>query len=217
MEESLNDIEKLVAGELNEHERHDLLEKIKLDSDLKDTYLAEQATQAAIELIISEDTKSFLNDVADKAGEKTSPHTRLLFITSIAASLLFIVASIVTINISHSDNSLAEAYNMQTIAVRSAQSQEDVDFNAALKAFHIKDYDDAKTKLAAFDGGETIMSDHIEWLYVLIALEEHGSRSPDFKTLLKVVVNDENHEFHWQAIKLEKELKMFWRRFVVEK
>ena len=217
MEESLSSIEKLVAGELNEQERHDLLEKIKVNPDLEDLYLAEQAAQSAIELKISEDTMSFLEGIQDDSIAKKSRHTSLLFLSSIAASLLFIVASLVTINISHSDNALAEAYNLQTIAVRSAQSQEDIDFNAALKAFHIKDYADAKSKLAILDGGETILSDHIEWLYVLMAFEEHGSKSIDFNTLLKAVLNDENHEFHWQATKLEKELNIFWRRFVVEK
>ena len=217
MEESFSNIEKLVAGELNEEESFRLLEEIENNPDLMEFYLAEQATQAAIELKISEETKSFLKGVTDNGRTRNGRYRRLLFITGIAASLLFIIAALTTINISHSDNALAEAYNMQTIAVRSAQSQEDVDFNAALKAFHIKDYTDAKSKLAVLESSETIMSDHIEWLYVLIALEEQGSKSSEFNTLLKAIVNNENHEFHWQAIKLEKELNIFWRIFVVEK
>lgn len=206
----------LLMGKLDSNEEAILLNKIAEDPELRKAYAAEKASRAAFEMQISEDTRDFLSSLSDKLEEDGfKGRRRLLFVYGIAASLFLLILSTITINISHNDQALAAAYKIQSVHVRSADSQEDILFNSALKSYYDKDFKTADSKLSETHSNETIISDNISWLQMLITLEMEGSKSDSFKEQLKSIKNNEKHEFHHKALALDKELNMFWMNFVV--
>lgn len=213
------EIDKLIAGELTESEANELMEKINADPSLKKFYLSEKASKEVFEYQIRNDTRALMAKLLEKEQKqsKESPKSTILYFTGIAASLLILIVSVVTINLSHSDTALADEFNINVISSRNGATFSDSNFTQALKAYFLNDFKTAKEKLALPAEEESLVVEYKDWLSLMILLKTEGSDSMEFQNQFQAILNDENHEFYIQAVKLNKELQLFWRNFVVRK
>ena len=176
---------------------------------------AELASEAAFELAIANETRDYLRSLPQ--GERKKSSFRPTYIASIAASLLVIIASVVTINFTHSDQSMAGKYGINALVARSGNNVDNSQFREAVQAYYAKDYEKSKSFLEqiGLEGGK--ISEYRDWLSLLIDLQTSGSNSETFNSQVDSIIANENHEFHLQAVRLKKDLDLFWRKFVVKK
>ncbi len=211
----IDQIEKLLKGELSATASEVLWDKIEKDAELRQTYDALVISIAASEMQIADDSRSFLADLVEeeeaKLGEK--PKLRFIYLTAIAASILILVLSVLTVNISHSDGAIASNYGIATPNFRSSDNEEMSNLEEAIKAFQLDDLETAQRLLSNISDDEE-GRDHRDWLQVLVYLNTVGSSDPDFKLKVGEILQDESHTFFGQAKKLEEELGLFWRKFV---
>ncbi len=175
---------------------------------------AERAANAVFEKQISEDSRQFLNSLE---YEKEKPSRRILYVTGLAASILVLVASLVTINISHSDSAIAEAFGINQINARSGEDIYNATFTDAVQAYYSKNYQESSKLLNGLDLDDKKVSDYKDWLSLLITLQTAGSDSESFYIQMDKIISDENHEFHLQAQKMTKKIKPFWHFLIFSK
>jgi len=175
---------------------------------------ADLVSEAAIEVIIADETREFLRSLPKQEQKKKS--IRPIYIASIAASFLILVASIVTINLSHSDHSIAGKYGINALVARSGNNLDNSQFTAAVQAYYAKDYEKSRSILSQFEQEGGKITEYQDWLSLLIDLQTSGSTSETFLKQVDSIIANENHEFHFQALRLKKDLNLFWRKFVVK-
>lgn len=219
MEESYNEIEALIRGELNEQEAKALMVKIDSDEDLKATYLAYKASHAAFEYQIAEDTRGFVKDLIEKESlEKDNrPKLKVLYIAAIAATILVLICSVIAVNFSHNDNALADLYNINSMRIRDGKSLNNINLSDAIQAYYQNDFAQASAFLNEGNFETSLEQEYKSWLELMILFKTEGSESDSFQSLLQQILADENHEFNKQAQNLDKDLHFFWRKFVVKK
>ncbi|WP_235297737.1 hypothetical protein [Portibacter marinus] len=185
------------------------------ESENKHEKAAENAANAAMEYQISEDTRAFLSQLS--SPDKVNPSRRLLYLSSAAATVIVMIASLITINLSHSDAAIASEYGINKIVSRTGGNVNNSNFTAAVRAYYENDYDRAEKLLSEVQLTDNKVSDYKEWLSLLITLQTAGSKSETFNNQIELILADENHEFYFQAQKMKDDMDMFWRNFVFTK
>lgn len=176
---------------------------------------AERASEAAFELEISRETRDFIKKLPNTSSIKNSK--KPLYFASIAASLLILIVSVITINVSHSNKQIAGKFGINALVARSGNNVDNDDFRKAVQAYYAKDYEESSDLLSGLglDGGR--IKEYKDWLLLLIELQTSGSTSETFSKQVDSIIANEDHEFHLQAIEIKKDLSLFWRNFVVRK
>jgi len=176
---------------------------------------AERAAEAAFENEIAKDTKLFLNSLEKTKVEK--PRRRTLYLVGLAASVLILMASLITINISHSDSAIAANYNINQMVSRTGENVNDSKFTDAVRSYYEKDYTRAQSLLEEAESSDERVNNYKEWLSLLIALRTSGSNSDTFTSQLEQILSNEDHVFYSQAENMNQDLKLFWRTMVIRK
>ena len=217
MEESYNEIEALVTGELSDQEAGALLERMDADEDLKATYLAYKASHAAFEYQIAEDTRDFVKGIIGKetSTSDNKPKLKVLYVAGIAATILVLIFSLVSVNISHNDFAIADNYGINAIAVRDGGRINSSTLSEAIQAYYQNDFSKSKELLKEPIVDNSLEQDYKSWLELMISLKTDGSNSESFRSGLEMILNNESHEFNNQAKKLNSDLNFFWRKLVV--
>ena len=212
-------IDKLIAGELSSKESEELLGRIEKEEDLKIHYKAAKASMAAVEHQIAKETRPFLQELINREELHVNklPRKRILYFTGIAASFLILIASVLTINLSHSDESLANNYNINAIAARENHNFDNENFKNAISLYFKGDFQNAERELTLIKDEDPLLNEYKSWLSLMIALKYKGSNSEDFQSNLRSILNNSDHEFNNEAQDLDKQLNLFWRTFVVKK
>jgi hypothetical protein len=176
---------------------------------------ADRASHAAFEYEISKETRDFLKGISESEIQKRP--LRPLYIAGIAASLIILVISIVTINLSHNNASIASEFGINAIVARTGANVSNDAFREAVQSYYSKDYDQAKALLSTLPNDDERLGDFADWLSLLIELQTEGSKSSAFENSLSAILSNPDHEFHGQALEMQREVNLFWRVFVIKK
>ncbi|GLR17962.1 hypothetical protein [Portibacter lacus] len=176
--------------------------------------IADKVSEAAFELEISNSTRAFLNGL--DAEQSEPKRKRIFYLAGIAASLLILIVSVVTINLSHNDGAIADEFGINKQIARNGNNISDDNFTSAVRAYYKGDYTEANSWLSKSDDSEGNISEYKDWLRLLIALKTMGSKSETFNNQLDSILENEQHEFYRQAVFMKKDLDLFWRKFLID-
>lgn len=217
MDEIKDKIQDLVSGRLSVSEEKEVRAVMEQNETLSNYYQLLLLSESAIEEDIASEHRTFLKSLSNNA-EKTQPrNNNIIYWIGIAASILILVISIITANLSLTDGDLADQYTYNTISIRSADSEEDIIFNQAQKAYRDGEYELLWEKLNNIQAEGSLLEKDKEWLTAITYLKTEGSNSESFRKSISEITEDTQHPYHEDAVKLISELQSVWRVFVVKK
>jgi hypothetical protein len=219
MEPTNKDIEKLVLGELDLDQEQSLRKKIAVDPEIRKRYEAYLASQASFEYEIAAHTRELFREELSSINlsGSTKPRLKNLFIYGVAATVLILILSIISINLSHNDIAIADNYHINALTLRDDSELDNEVLSDALKAYYMNDFRQSKALMEGYVSEDILINEYLSWLKVLVALKMDGSKSSAFTRELELILKNENHEFHSEASKMKKQLENFWRQLVVKK
>ncbi len=210
-------IQDLVSGKLSGSEEMEVQASINENVELQEYYQLLLLSEKAIEEEIASEHRSFLKSKSETTQKNQTKGNTIIYWIGIAASVIILVLSISTANLSFTDGDLADQYTYNTISIRSADSEEDIIFNQAQKAYRDGDYEKVWAKLNDIVLSGSLLEKDKEWLTAVTYLKTEGSESDSFKNSVSKITSDPQHPYHEDALKLMSELQSFWRLFVVKK
>ena len=212
-------IDQFLEGNLSAEETLELEKMAKDDPELHKKFQSAKIAMLASEHDIQLGTRNFLERISTKKEkiQNERPSLRLFYLAGVAASIFVLIASVLTINISHSNDSIADRFNPNKLIYRDSESYSNIQYTEAMRAYFSGDYEEAMKLVGEMDRTQKVDNDYAEWLEVLIMLKTNRSKTEEFRILLNKISTTAEHQYHAHGQQMLKWINHPWRTFVVGK
>ena len=172
--------------------------------------------KSALEYDVAQETREFLKSRKHSEIQKKSPKTLPFYLSGIAASIVILFLSILSIQYTYSNQALADQYQIKNFQERDASNEQLDVLRSAYVSYNQKSYKSALELINPLLDGEGDLKEHAEWLQVLCSLKMDTPDEIGINSILENILGNSNHLYAEDAKKLSKALAFPLRTLIVK-